>query len=83
MDGFYLKDETYKIIRICMEVPKILGKGHSGVVYKDALEYEFKINNIHFEREQIYKIEYKDFFNQENILLILEKTNLKNKCIIL
>lgn len=62
MDDFYLKDETYKIIGICMEVHKILGKGHSEVVYKDALEYEFKINNIPFEREKIYKIEYKDIF---------------------
>lgn len=62
MDDFYLKDETYKIIGICMEVHKILGKGHSEVVYKDALEYEFKINNIPFEREKIYRIEYKDIF---------------------
>ena len=43
-----------------MEVHKILGKGHSEVVYKDALEYEFKINSIPFEREKIYEIEYKN-----------------------
>jgi len=43
-----------------MEVHKILGKGHSEVVYKDALEYEFKINSIPYEREKIYKIQYKD-----------------------
>ena len=29
-----------------MEVHNILGKGHSEVVYKDALEYELKINSI-------------------------------------
>jgi GxxExxY protein len=50
MDDFYLKEETYKIIGICMEVHRILGKGHSEVVYKDALEYEFTINNIPYER---------------------------------
>jgi GxxExxY protein len=50
MDDIYLKNESYKII----------GKGHSEVVYKDALEYEFKINSIPFEREKIYEIEYKD-----------------------
>lgn len=60
MDDTYLKEESYKIIGICMEVHRILGKGHSEVVYKDALEYEFKINSIPFEREKIYEIEYKD-----------------------
>jgi GxxExxY protein len=43
-----------------MEVHRILGKGHSEVVYKDALEYEFSINQIPFSREKSYKIEYKD-----------------------
>ncbi len=38
----------------------ILGKGHSEVVYKDALEYEFSINQISFSREKSYKIKYKD-----------------------
>jgi GxxExxY protein len=60
MEVFYLKDETYEIIGLCMEVHKILGKGHSEVVYKDALEYEFKLNSIPFEREKMYEIEYKD-----------------------
>lgn len=56
----YLKEEVYKIIGLCMEVHKILGKGHSEVVYKDALEYEFRLNLIPFEREKEYKITYKD-----------------------
>jgi GxxExxY protein len=60
MGDIYLKEESYKIIGLCMEVHKILGKGHSEVVYKDALEYEFKINSIPYEREKIYEIEYKD-----------------------
>lgn len=60
MDDIYLKEESYKIIGLCMEVHKILGKGHSEVVYKDALEYEFRINSIPFEREKIYEINYKD-----------------------
>lgn len=60
MDDIYLKEESYKIIGLCMEVHKILGKGHSEVVYKDALEYEFKINSIPFEREKNYEIGYKD-----------------------
>ena len=60
MDDIYLKEESYKIIGICMQVHKILGKGHSEVVYKEALEYEFKLNSIPFEREKMYEIEYKD-----------------------
>ncbi|HEX8576061.1 MAG TPA: GxxExxY protein [Flavobacterium sp.] len=60
MEEFYLKKETYKIIGLCMEVHKILGKGHSENVYGDALEYEFKINNVVYEREKKYNIEYKE-----------------------
>jgi GxxExxY protein len=43
-----------------MEVHRILGKGHSEVVYKDALEYEFKLNSIPFEREKAFEIKYKE-----------------------
>ncbi len=60
MVDLYLKEEVYKIIGLCMEVHNILGKGHTEIVYKDALEYEFKINSIPFEREKEYKIHYKD-----------------------
>jgi GxxExxY protein len=60
MEEFYLKEETYKIIGICMEVHKILGKGHSEIIYGDALEYEFRKNEIPFEREKKYNITYKD-----------------------
>ena len=38
----------------------LLISNHSEVVYKDALEYELKINSIAFEREKIYEISYKD-----------------------
>ncbi len=60
MEEFYLKEETYKIIGICMEVHRILGKGHSEIIYGDALEYEFKKNNIPYEREKKFNITYKD-----------------------
>ena len=60
MEEFYLKEETFKIIGICMEVHKILGKGHSEIIYGDALEYEFIKNEIPFEREKKYNITYKD-----------------------
>jgi GxxExxY protein len=58
MDG-YREDETYKIIGICMEVHRNLGAGLLEIIYKEALEIEFKENNIHFEREKEFAIEYK------------------------
>ena len=60
MDGIYFKDESYDIVGICMEVHNNLGSGFSEVVYKDALEYEFRKSNIYFEREREYKVYYKD-----------------------
>jgi len=64
MEEFYHKEETYKIIGLCMEVHKILGKGHSESTYADALEYEFKLNSIPYEREKKYNIQYKDIVLQ-------------------
>ncbi len=54
------KDEAYKIVGICMEVHKILGKGFNEIVYKDAVEYELQKSNIYYEREKEFKIHYKD-----------------------
>ncbi len=59
MDLLYEK-ESYEIIGACMEVYNELGKGFSEIVYKDALEYEFQLRNIPYEREKSYKIKYKD-----------------------
>ena len=60
MEDFYLKEETCKIIGLCMEVHKILAKGFNEIVYKEALQYEFLKKESPFEREKEYKIEYKE-----------------------
>jgi GxxExxY protein len=60
MEEYYLKNETYKIIGICMEVHKILGKGHSEKVYADAIEFEFKSNEVKYQRESKFNIYYKE-----------------------
>jgi GxxExxY protein len=60
MHDLFLKDEVYQIVGICMEVHKILGKGHSEIVDGDAIEYEFVKNNIPFEREKKFNIAYKE-----------------------
>jgi GxxExxY protein len=57
---FYpLQMESYQIIGICMEIHRILGNGLLEIVYKDAIEYEFNLNNMPYEREKKYEIEYK------------------------
>ena len=53
------QEETYKIIGIAMDIHKVLGKGFSEIVYKDAFEYEFKKQSIFYEREKEYLINYK------------------------
>jgi len=59
MTHFPLKEETYKIIGVCMEVHNTLGAGFLEIVYKDALELEFKKAGIFYEREKEYSVNYK------------------------
>lgn len=59
MEHFPLKEETYKIIGICMEVHNTLGAGFLEIVYKDALELEFRKAGILYEREKEYPVNYK------------------------
>mgnify|MGYP002868428860 FL=1 len=54
------EDLTYKIIGLCMEVHRELGRGLLESVYKDALEYELKTASLEFEREKVYNVIYKD-----------------------
>ena len=62
-----------------MEVHRNLGLGLLEIIYKDALKTEFKENNISFEREKEFAIEYKgkilphkfyaDFVENQDIIL--------------
>ena len=79
MEIHYKEEETYKIIGLCMEVHRNLGPGLLEIIYKDALEIEFKENNIPFVREKEFIVEYKgiilphrfnaDFVVNEDIIL--------------
>ena len=60
MSNLIFKEESYQIIGKCMEVHNNLGAGFLEIVYKDALEYEFKKAGIPFEREKQYIVNYKD-----------------------
>lgn len=78
-ENFPLKDETYKIIGLAMEVHKVLGKGFLEIIYKDALELEFQWANVPYSREKSFKIDYKgtilnrlyiaDFIGYEKIVV--------------
>ena len=59
MTDIILKEESYKIIGACMEVHRELGFGFKEIIYKDALEIEFKSLEIPYQREKLYRIEYK------------------------
>ena len=59
MSDIILKEESYKIIGACMEVHRELGFGFKEIIYKDALEIEFRSLQIPYQREKLYKIEYK------------------------
>jgi len=85
-DRLIYREEAYRIIGLCMEVHGVLGKGHSEVVYKDALEYELSINQVPFSREKSYEIKYKDIilprrYNADFIVydkIILEAKAIEN-----
>lgn len=84
-DCFPLKKETYDIIGICMEVYNTLGVGFSEVVYKDAIEEEFKQKGTAYERKKNFKVDYKgiilkhsytaDFVVFDKILLEIKARN--------
>ena len=59
-EEYPLQKETYKIIGVGLDVHRVLGKGFSEIVYKDALEYKFNKKGISFEREKEFLIQYKE-----------------------
>ncbi len=84
MADILLKDESYKIVGICMLVHRQLGIGFKEIVYKDALEIEFLEAGIRFQREKLFAIEYKgkilrhrycaDFVVYDSIILEIKAT---------
>ena len=59
MSELIYKEKSYQIIGKCFEVHNNLGPGFLEVVYKDALEYEFRKAGISYEREKEYTVRYK------------------------
>lgn len=59
LENVIYKAESYEIIGKCMQVHNHLGAGFSEIVYKDALEHEFRIAGIPYERERKYEVNYR------------------------
>ena len=84
MGELIYKEEAFKIIGCCMEVHRELGKGHSEVIYKDALEIEFRRQGIPFKRELQYDLTYKGVILPHNYFadfVVLDKIILEVKAI--
>ena len=59
MSELLYKDEVFKLVGLCMEIHRELGKGHDEIIYKDALTVELQRAQIPFSRELKYEITYK------------------------
>lgn len=53
------KEEVFRIVGLCMEVHRELGRGHDEIIYKDALQLELARANIPHHREREFTITYK------------------------
>lgn len=60
MSELLFKEETHKLIGLCMEIHRLLGKGHDEVIYKDALVVELSRSSAPFVREKRFEVTYKD-----------------------
>ena len=59
MSNLFYRDESYKIRGALFAVHRELGCGFLERVYQDALEVEFRLRNIPYEREKSIQIVYK------------------------
>jgi PD-(D/E)XK nuclease superfamily len=59
MAELILQKESYELIGLCMEVHRQLGPGFSEAIYKEALEIELQEHNIAYEREKVFRVDYK------------------------
>ena len=59
MSNLFYRDESYKIRGALFAVHNELGRGFLERVYQDALEVEFRLRNIPYEREKSIQIVYK------------------------
>ena len=59
MSELLYKDEVFKLVGLCMEIHRELGKGHDEAIYKDALVVELQCAKIPCSRERKFEVNYK------------------------
>jgi GxxExxY protein len=59
MSEILYREDTHRLIGLCMEIHRELGKGHDEVIYKDALVVELNRASVPFAREQKFEVNYK------------------------
>lgn len=62
MAELLFKEESFKIIGVCMEIHKTLGMGLKEINYKDAMEMDFIDNGFNYHREKKFLVKYKGKF---------------------
>ncbi len=60
MAELLFKEESFKIIGVCMEIHKSLGMGLKEINYKDAMEIDFIEQGIDYNREKKFIVKYKN-----------------------
>jgi GxxExxY protein len=53
------KEESFNIVGAAMEVHRIIGCGFTEPIYQEALEEEFKLRGIPYQREKTIYVTYK------------------------
>lgn len=78
------KEESYQIIGSCYEVHNQLGAGFLEIVYKDALQFEFKNLRIPYSREKEYLVHYKEIILHHKFFadfVVFDSIILEVKCV--
>ncbi|MEX0996009.1 MAG: GxxExxY protein [Flavobacteriaceae bacterium] len=83
------KEESFKIIGICMKIHSTMGKGFLESVYSEIIEKEFITNKIPYEREMKLELYYEDtklnkyfkadFVCYDDIILEIKSVQFLNK----
>lgn len=60
MAELLFKEESFKIIGVCMEIHKSLGMGLKEINYKDAMEIDFIEQGIDYNRVKKFIVKYKN-----------------------
>lgn len=59
MSELLYKEEVFKLVGLCMDIHRELGKAHDEIIYKDAFVVESSRAKVPFSREKNYEVTYK------------------------